>query len=936
MKLTDLINILNISIEELKEYEKFFDHKFNLLEQTVPDKICRDLFKIYKVNLLKNSNMQILYQHEDILKFNAFVMWYFDKKNNGEYGFVQKKGWPNIFFSKKACLKIDPANLIEGDEVIVTINKKNLKNYNLKAISILPIKEETDINYLLFYYLRDLQNPLKNNEKLFNQILKCSNEIDKNAFENELIYLKENIKFQTLSNELFIKINKLLKIFDKNINEFNIQVLKLNSDKIFNLWIAFDELQIEFQFIKNEIVKHINENFNEITIKNILNRLSIDNKKIILDCLFIETCDVFYGNSYNKIKSILKYYNLYEISIDYTIIPDEKLLFLWENKTIDYFPFNLIYDKFIDFKNEYYKNDKREKSSNAVQYLKLIKQSDLKDILSKTHFEKEKIDDKETFETILFFISHMEDTETRKEFISKIYNKIDGLFKIELFILDFTDEIDYYEVLVYTALLSAEKQKLFFKKTLKLIDENKIDLTLEDLNKLTTIDFQTSEIANADYGIGLDYTLSIVLKVAIDLKNKEITKRNTIFNIISNQVKKPSDLLEITGFFEKCSGRTIIEKDYISKDKEGKAILDEKGKEKVIYKETKKEHLKPRFSTFCDGRKSINKFTNQPNLCKESGKEFWWCENQKCYEICRTEHTPAEWKDYSLADVLRILKIPYDEIQYEILLNVINRVNRFLKHLTCKKCNLILKPTGKSNYAFYGVTWFKCDNENCEEHRNEIYLSHCLNGKCNDIIDSRDSVKCKPEGHSQDCGWFVCKNCYACCSSEKLNARKENLKTNGYDYNCHLDGHSDKQKICCFTCGIEMNEKLKDNELYNLQLEWAINTSNAYPENIRTGLRLKDGKRWFFWTKGALPELEYRNGLKGLLATGFVIPKFDELNNFSQFISEPFDNDKVFECSQCNHQLNLKNNEEFPLDRIIAIQNYHNKIFPPIKAVAIH
>src|SRR5690606_3526108 len=403
-------------------------------------------------------------------------------------------------------------------------------------------------------------------------------------------------------------------------------------------------------------------------------------------------------------------------------------------------------------------------------------------------------------------------------------------------------------------------------KVLMLIDTNQLQITLDDLNKMTTYDYEMHEYAKEIDGVGIDFTLSVILKIVNDLKNKVYTKRNTIFDIIADTIKTPNDLLIIDGFFEECHGRKVIET--------VESMVQEEEEQEQKYELVKKD-FKPRFSIFCDGRKAIIKGTNEPNLCKKSGFEFWWCENNKCYNACRHPKKPEYWKYYTLEDVLRILKIDYETKQYEIVLNVINRVNRFLEHLSCRSCKTILRPKNKSKYAFYGVTLFLCQNKECEKENEEIYLSHCLNGKCEDIIDGRDCVSCKNEGYDDTCGWYICNNCLACCSSEKLRARKYVLEEiMNLEYTCHLEGHLNRGVICCNKCGYETVKNKGFADLYQKQLDWFIQYKDTHPNISKYGIR-KDGKYWFIWDQGNFTPEQYRKQLSSMLKSGFSIPKYN-------------------------------------------------------------
>ncbi len=93
---------------------------------------------------------------------------------------------------------------------------------------------------------------------------------------------------------------------------------------------------------------------------------------------------------------------------------------------------------------------------------------------------------------------------------------------------------------------------------------------------------------------------------------------------------------------------------------------------------------------------------------------------------------------------------------YYQFVSLINRFNRLIEKMYCSTCNHILYPVETAHFAAYNVVKFHCTNENCL-NKEEVYLNHCLNGKCNSIIDSRVSKKCSN-------GLYICEVCGSCCS----------------------------------------------------------------------------------------------------------------------------------------------------------------------------
>ena len=818
-------------------------------------------------------------------------------------------------------------------DIAVLIEK--VVNIDLEAAFKLWAKN-TDLNIDIKLIKSNILNDIINSPSNAASIFPRLNDEEK----KEIIHKLLAFYFESENDQIKIAYN-LLVDNEISLDSFYSKVRKLNSDEIFKLWIDIDSLELDFEILdinynlfKSQMIDYIKSN-PYVTRKN-LKRLEIEKQKELVNLLLIISKEL----EYSTVQEIILLHKELDLSIDFSIIENDVILKLWFDNMLAFCPIDAIIGVLKNAAVKYFKSEFESKIiEKTLEIFEKASEDELKNILAKTLLDKDSINDEITFGLFHFTLLNLNykrdevshilginicSSDILKNYIEGIYKKASNYYRLQLFILDYTDEILFDEVVIYTGLLSSKKQKIFFKKLIKLISENKIKLSLDDLNRITTIDYETSEDAKEIDGVGLDFTLNIILKIITDLKEKVITSRTTIFDLIANQIKRPDDLLIIDGFFENCTGKTIIE---IEKS----TVDDETEEETTVYKTVKKENYLPRFSTFCDGRKSIDRVTEKPILCKKSGFEFWWCENSQCYNACRKEHNSSDWRKYTLEDILRVLQIPYSNSQYEIMLNVINRANRFLKHLTCKECRSILKPKGKSNYAFYGVTMFNCDNPDCIEHKKEIYLSHCLNGNCEDIIDSRDSVKCKNKDYSEECGWYICKSCNACCSSEKLQARKSIIENYGQEYKCHLEGHRDRGILCCSDCGHEMYEKGINSKNYNIQLNWFIEQKDKHPHIIRYGRRANDNKWWFLWTRGEYSYDDYRKQLRNLNKFGFNIPDFNNKETDQQLISEPFEirnlNDKIFICPNCDHQLNLGNNEEVDYGRKLAIQKFHNNIF---------
>lgn len=516
--------------------------------------------------------------------------------------------------------------------------------------------------------------------------------------------------------------------------------------------------------------------------------------------------------------------------------------------------------------------------------------------------------------------------DQHEKILVETIKKCPDYFKLNLWLEDYHDTLDFHNYKLYVVTLSPNDQKRFVKKVLKYIHEEKVNISVEDLTSLNVMDFDTSKLAEEIDNSKLDYSTSIILNVISELKaqtnlksRKDVTlAQYRIYDLIIKQIKQPKDILQISGFFDECEGRCRV---YVHEVKnEAGEVIDRS----ITY--NRNEHDKAKYHPICDGRKAVNKTTDEPLLSEEK-VEYWWCANQKCFEPSRKLHSPNEWEKYSLLDFLKILKVDFKESDLEIYLNIINKANRFLEHLKCRECNHILYPKGKTQYAFYGVSNFICKTDTCSQKGKEIYLSHCLNGHCEMEIDSRDCVKCKPNGlNAESCGWYVCNYCHSCCSSEQLQRRKwvyDNILHS--EYKCHLEGHRNLGIISCNKCGDPMESNEMNIEEYERILNWFVTNKDKSKRIYKSGKNKKD-KWWFTIRRDNDPMEEFRKKLTKYRQVGFQIPDFEKDKDL-QLISEPIDfkrhSKDILTCKTCGNILDLSND----LEKARAVKNFHNVRF---------
>lgn len=378
-------------------------------------------------------------------------------------------------------------------------------------------------------------------------------------------------------------------------------------------------------------------------------------------------------------------------------------------------------------------------------------------------------------------------TTTRKSLFDYISQSTTKGNRVRLWFHGHSTNIDLTEIVEeFSTFLKHEQPKLL-RKTFALIHSRELSTVEDFLDQLLTL--LPKENINLD--------VRICLKVIESLKTKhDYIGENIISEIISSYVDEDiKEIIQIYDLFEECRGRTwmtegehqrswylniegkdfrvsddrvIIGDNYYSFDKENKSVVID-GKT-YRFRWSKKEHNifaklyeRPTGVTFCDAVKS----EYEENL----KRHFYWCCNGKCYAPCQNDHIHLEWNKYSLRDFIKILNLPFEDDKYYRFVSVVNRANRLLKKLQCTSCKKLLRDARTSEFAFYRVTTFHCTNPECEEYHNIVYLNHCLNWRCLNVVDSRISKKCPND-------WYICDSCSNCCSQEKIERRYENLLTN--------------------------------------------------------------------------------------------------------------------------------------------------------------
>ncbi len=163
--------------------------------------------------------------------------------------------------------------------------------------------------------------------------------------------------------------------------------------------------------------------------------------------------------------------------------------------------------------------------------------------------------------------------------------------------------------------------------------------------------------------------------------------------------------------------------------------------------------------------------------------QFMLCRSRRCSHPKVLPNMKKSYARFTIYEWLKHYGIDYFQEErpqnsdFAIrLAGYFNRLKEIADVLYCRSCDKVLMPNFRysrteflklnlktkeyemvSMSAAYRVTVFRCENNQCEQHQEDIYINHCIGWNCNALIDSRDlSIKCSS-------GMYVCGACCACC-----------------------------------------------------------------------------------------------------------------------------------------------------------------------------
>jgi len=825
------------------------------------------------------------------------VKWFGDQMRDKQYGFIEIKEFGDVFVHGGET----SSELFEDDLVIcqVKINDNEEKNHEAKnvvkidevqepqiIIDLLDAETWLDVKQKqLFSRLCELNinDALQNSSILIIQIMKIF--IERFNNKSKLNHI-EYSNIQSILEDLYRLFN--IKSNNSSPNKKYIQILKdMNEHEALYLsCLTFDSFPVPKDILdelfnnsdltlKKLLLTRVSSEEYERIINNLVEKLNPISKRGDLEFILQLTLNFDGNNSYTP-KELLK--------LIYQSSNDKMRFYLWYK---DYWKsFNQELHFFII--NSYESLTGEHLSSifsklTKTQSLKVIDNIKEPFTISKNKKQQEKQD------VILDYVSNLEDA---KELYYELLSKLNPERIISLWLEDRIETITLQTITDGLSKLRHKEQEACIQKMIYFVL----------IDKFSISDIKFKDLIEKNRTKNISFIILIILKILESKLNKSKIYVRSIIGFGIESLSKGVTPNFSSKLLEKCHGRYILRENEIKKVDKVRYNSNNIDSDNII---------------FCEGRKARDKNTKQP--AEEKGHEFYWCKNKPCYKTPIKSDLKKDWKNYTLYELILIIDENFTEDNYTYLLGILNKFREYFAHLRCRRCKNWLYPVKQSNFSFDRVNHFSCQNPNCGSFNSEVYINHCLNSKCDSIIDSRDSKTCPN-------GWIICSYCFACCSTDKLNLRNTIRKSTGQNVS-NKKGHDTLKEIYCFKCGslMELIVVSIDKEKYDKCINWLEDHKNDSKRVFRSGA-IKN-KKWYLVRKhDNETEEHFRLLLKKFYDAGLDVSKAEMKDSY--FISQPLrDIHAYLKCtnSACNHKLSLNELELKDKSRLHSLK-YHVKI----------
>jgi len=496
-----------------------------------------------------------------------------------------------------------------------------------------------------------------------------------------------------------------------------------------------------------------------------------------------------------------------------------------------------------------------------------------REFIYKIILESETLPFNKSFESISRFVKlikgNISGVDTEEAF--KLFSNLStSKIRLYLWLNDLSDNFDFAEYKESIWNLERADQSRFIKKLFYWKSKGKINLTLNDLSEIKVFNIEHfREIKKAEPEINyinLDFNISLlihILKTISDIKQFDKDVSGKIFEFFLEYVKDFKDIQHIDFFYPKCKGRTTGTKKKIITFEIGESG-ENIDVESIEFSYYHKKDDKPLHHKFCDGQQDTKNSLGFP-----ADKPYSWCTGLPCFDPSSSQITLDDnYSEWTIKEFLHLLEIPYNPNNISYLLGYINKANLLIDRLKCNGCNNLMHPSSQNKFTYHIINNFHCATETCTEFNKKIYLNHCLNKNCSNIIDSRASKKCTHEGYDASCGWYICDACYSCCGTSVISRVIERKQKNNQQYNCSPIGHDELKKTFCYHCG----DKMKLNkEFYINQQKIIQSLTNTSQTKFVEHKENKNGFRRFRLNFNAINKSQREDGINKLTSGGFKL-----------------------------------------------------------------
>ena len=454
----------------------------------------------------------------------GIVKWYHDSVKQADYGFILNKEYNELFFHENNVIS---SEIDERDVVIFKVKSSQKHQDKFEAFDVRLVKSELNFSNLFSSLLQRINSEgfidFSNKElsSVINRLLILTKDTNQNNITDN--YLNEYISFlynnylnkNILKNDIrsIIEFNSIFPESNRNvINDILINSLQKNI--IFDLWLEDITTIFPIEYIIT-ILKSGEENL----IYKLLNKSSEIERSELFNYAIKELGEINSKEKFNELKIFLDLINKFSptyfdkyLNIAYENSTPLVRLFLWIDNYHNIFDF----DSFKEYHNLLTDKDKRVFLKKTLEILNENITSFSSNELISLYINKSTKKD-----IVIHIIDEIKECAFKIQdvLINEILNIIPTFLRLELWIDNIHEVLDFHEYKLLTLGLNSDDQKKFLKKVFSYIHGKKVFLTIEDLLTINTIDYKISKELQDFDNTKIDYSISIILNLISELYN---------------------------------------------------------------------------------------------------------------------------------------------------------------------------------------------------------------------------------------------------------------------------------------------------------------------------------------------------------------------------------------------------------------------------------